>query len=67
MFYDRPCWTDEVTNNTREKRPSVMGLPVTSRAQEGQYPLGVLAGTTGFSHKETKGIGVCVWCEQHCI
>ena len=52
--------THEVTKNTREKRPTVMGLPMTSRAQEGQYLLGVWAGTTGFSHKETKGIGVCV-------
>ena len=60
MFYDRPRWAAEVTNNTREKRPSDMGLPMTSRAQEGQCPFGVLAGTTVFSHKEAKDIGVCV-------
>ena len=43
MFYARPRRTTEVTNNTREKWLSAMGLPtMTSRVQKGQYrPRGV--------------------------
>ena len=64
MAGDRPRRTAEaeVTNNTREKRRSVMGLPMPSRAQEGQYPLGVQAGAIGF-HTRIQKTSVCVWCE----